>query len=178
MILGGLWVVADLGMVVDVVNENNQPVGIARRGDVLQRKLSFRTVHVFLFDQSEKLLLQKLPHNHLRSPGRLGSSVAGYLYSGETYQAAARRKMRQELSIDSAIRHVDTWPMIDAGSRKFVGLFSGAISQTPIFDPEEIAEIVYMDLEEVGGAIRRDQHRFTQTFVFAYERFREVDRAR
>lgn len=168
---------ADLGMVVDVVDESNRPIGTARRSDVLPKKLGFRTVHVFLFEPKGGLLLQELPQDHLRSPGKLGSSVAGYLHSGESYTQAAYRKMRAELGIESEIEHVGTWQMLDDGSRKFVALFAGICSQAPHFDSDEIADVCYVKLKSLDEMTRSEPERFTATFLFAYGRFRQIDTA-
>jgi len=169
-------VTADLEMVIDVVDDGNRPIGIARRAEVFERKLNFRTVHVFLFDSFGRVLLQKLPNSHLRNPGRLGSSVAGYLYSGESYATAAYRKMQQELNIETRIQQLAVWQMIDEGTNKFVGLFRGTAQKTPEFDRREIDGIVAMDPDTIEDAIRRKENLFTPTFVFVYERFRTATR--
>jgi len=63
--------------------------------------------------------------------------------------------------------------MMDQASGKFVGLFVGVTSQVPVFDPDEVADVIYMDLRVIAGEMEHDLGRFTQTFVFAYEQFRK-----
>src|SRR5690349_17107737 len=127
-------------MLVDIVDEKNRPIGRAERATLLHAHLNFRTVHILFWDAQERLLLQQLPPNHARHPGRLGSSVAGYLQSGETYFAAARRKEREELHLATRLRHLGVLEMRDEASRKFVGVFLGALMSTPVPDYEHIAE--------------------------------------
>jgi isopentenyl-diphosphate delta-isomerase len=171
--LGRTGVGADLGMIIDVVNDWNQPIGQARRGEVLGKGLGFRTVHIFLFDTLGRLLMQRLPDDHGRSPGRLGSSVAGYLNAGESYHEAAERKLNEELRINTDVSHVGTWQMRDGRSSKFVALFTGAVVEDPDFDRREISELVYMDLDDLNYLMQQRPEAFTHTFIFVYDRYKD-----
>ena len=113
-------------------------------GNLFNEKLNFRTVDVLLLDAKGRLLLQKLPDDHLRSPGKLGASVAGYLLAGEDYAEAAQRKMKSELGLSASLIYLGEVSMEDDGCRKFVGVFTGRIDRSPSFDRNEIEEIVYM----------------------------------
>jgi isopentenyldiphosphate isomerase len=161
----------DLGMTVDVVDERNQVVGVAERRSLFGKKLNFRTVDILLFDSSGRLVLQKLPRDHLRNPGRLGASVAGYLLAGESYAEAAARKSRSELQISSNLTYFGEVTMSDEGCLKFVGIFLGKIDQTPSFDRDEIEDLIYMQPAEVWANIRNSPEKFTPTFLLVYEHF-------
>ena len=165
---------ANLQMIVDVVDANNVPVGAARRADVLPNGLNFRTVHVLLMDAGGKVMLQLLPRHHRRSPSKLGSSVAGYVQRGETYQQAARRKLSEELSISADLQEVGTWPMHDEKSAKFVQLFVGRTHERPSFDRDEIADLISLDLLNLEQRVRDCPNEFTSTFLFVYGKFKSV----
>ncbi len=86
-------------MVIDVVDQNDSPVGMIRRNEVFTRRANFRVVHDLVFNQRGELLVQQLASTRTRHPGYWGSSVAGYIFAGESYEAAARRRLGEELGI-------------------------------------------------------------------------------
>lgn len=157
---------------VPTVDAANRIVGEARRGDVLPRALNFRTVHVLLFDGAGRLLLQRLPADHRRSPGRLGSSVAGYVLVGESYAEAARRKTADELGLTGSLDYRDTLAMTDQDSRKFVGVFTGTVDGPVRADPAQIAELVWLDVDTVESMLRDRPDRFTPTFRVVFDGWR------
>src|SRR4051812_14490778 len=107
-------------MQVDIVDLGNRPIGRSVRSDLFTKRQNFRTVHVILESRIRQIILQKLPLSHTRSPGRLGSSVAGYLQAGESYEDAAYRKLYDELRLSVPLRRLGEIDMIDNGPHKFV----------------------------------------------------------
>lgn len=165
----------DLDMAIDVVDVHNRPIGITRRGDVLATKQNFRTVHAILsVRRAEDILLQFLPSNHPRSPLRFGSSVAGYVMAGESYDIAIRRKLKDELvSVQTAqLRKLAEIQMDDEGSTKFVGVYVGRVASVPKFDEDHIAGLAVLPVSTIDGLLTSAPYLFTTTFVNVYRRFR------
>ncbi len=152
-------------MVIDRVDERDKVVGTVFRQDVFKLHANFRVAHVFLFNTMGELLLQRLAQTHRRNPGLWGSSVAGYIYSGESYEDAARRRLNEELGIFSA--DLDFWGKIrmrDAGSLKYIGLFIVRSDASPSPDKREIAEVRFSPVPQVKLLVRKQPARFTPTF--------------
>jgi len=87
------------GEIFDVVDENDALTGQATRGEVHEKNLLHRAVHVLVFNKRGDVLLQKrslLKDNH---PGVWDSSVSGHLDSGENYETAAIRELDEEMGI-------------------------------------------------------------------------------
>ncbi len=168
---------ATQNMQVDVVDSDNRVVGRSPRSGVLENGFGFRTVHVFMFDELGSLLLQVLKSDHSRNPSRFGSSVAGYLHTGESYLAAAVRKTHDELGIDSPLYPVGQLKMRDERSNKFVMLYSANIGFREVhWNPDEMAGIAKLSLAEIDFMMVSDRARFTPTFVQAYGFFRSKRR--
>jgi isopentenyl-diphosphate Delta-isomerase len=165
--------ISDLWMLVDAVDEANRPIGKAIRGDVLLDGVNFRTVHVLLRDAERRLILQRLPETHPRSPGQLGSSVAGYLRSGESYEAAAHRKLQEELGVDADLAYIDSISMKDRNSKKFIGVFVGDIDRAPRYDREQVAELVSLTLPELSIRVATTPTDFTATFIHVFGHIRQ-----
>lgn len=158
-------------MLVDVVDEQNRPIGVARRDTLIEKKLGFRTVHILLFNRKEELALQKLPANHSRNPNRLGSSVAGYLHRHETYAHAAERKLRSELGLTAALQDIGQVKMDDQGSLKFVQVYIGKLTDSPSPSKNEVAELLYLDEVSLQKQIKVAPAQFTPTFLRVYEHY-------
>jgi 16S rRNA (adenine1518-N6/adenine1519-N6)-dimethyltransferase len=86
----------------DVVNEADEVVGRATRGEVHAKGLMHRAVHVLVFNRRRELFLQKRSRLKDVHPGAWDSSAAGHLEPGESYAAAAVRELAEELGIDGA----------------------------------------------------------------------------
>ena len=162
----------DYSMTVDVVDQNNRPIGRAVRANLFAQRQNFRTVHVMLKNNLGDFLLQKLPLNHDRSPQRLGSSVAGYVRAGENYRRAAHRKLLAELGLHADLRWISVAKMKDGNSSKYIGVFEGIARQEPKFAPDEIEEILYLSPDSLRKLVLSSPESFTATFLFLYGKLR------
>jgi isopentenyl-diphosphate delta-isomerase len=155
--------------VIDVVDpRTGQPVGTAERGEALAAGLPIRTVHIFLFDDHHRLLLQVLGRERDRHPLLRGSSVAGFPRPGESEETAARRRAAEELGLDVPLRKVGTARTMDGASPKFVTLFDGPADDPRILEPGHVEGLEYWELATLDAEIARDPAAFTNTFLQVY----------
>lgn len=154
----------DASSLVDLVNDDDHVIGKCRRGEADAGEGNFRVAHVFVFSASGKLLLAQLGSVRTKQPGAWGSSVAAQLWSGETYQDAAQRRLVEELGISSPVQHIDTVRMREEARYKFVGLFSALSDDPHIREPDHIASIASHDFDEVVRLVAEQPERFTPTF--------------
>lgn len=85
--------------IFDVVDGDDRVIGQAKRREVHEKGLTHRAVHVFIFNRNGDLYLQKRSHLKDMNPGVWDSSVSGHLDSGEEYEEAALREIREEAGI-------------------------------------------------------------------------------
>ncbi len=90
----------------DVVDECDRPIGRASRDEVHARGLRHRSVHILVWNGAGEVWLQRRSFLKDRYPGRWDSSAAGHLDAGESYDAAARRELREELGVDAPCEFV------------------------------------------------------------------------
>ncbi|HVV00191.1 MAG TPA: NUDIX domain-containing protein, partial [Verrucomicrobiae bacterium] len=83
--------------IFDVVNENDEVIGSAPRGEVHRTGAMHRATHVLAFNQRGEVFLQKRSMLKDRQPGKWDSSASGHVDSGESYDACAVRELREEL---------------------------------------------------------------------------------
>lgn len=159
---------------IDIVDEQDQPVGLMERGQVLAAGANFRVAHIFVFDDAGRLLLQQLGQVRTRNPLRWGSSVAAYLHAGETYDEAAQRRLREELGLDVPVSFVDKVRMRDHNSTKFIGLYRAHAHRARNAEPEHLERLEYRDLAWVADALEREPELFTETFALLFPHYTKV----
>ena len=152
-----------LTSLIDMVDEQNQPIGVVRRRDVFRLRANFRTVHVLIFNGRGELLLHRLTWTRDREPGRWGSSAAGYLHAGEDYPAAARRRLAEELSISSPLAEVGVTCMHDEGAAQFAGVFTATADRPRSAAPARLAEITFRPVAVVEQDMAAHPDDYTET---------------
>lgn len=107
----------------DVVDENDQVISQATREHVHQHGLRHRAVHLFVYNRAGELFLQKRSLLKDVHPGAWDSSAAGHLDAGEDYESAARRELREELSLEGEVEKLAELPATPRTGYEFVHLF-------------------------------------------------------
>lgn len=156
---------------IDAVNERDEEIGRIPRGDVLREGRNFRTAHIFVVNDRGELLLQRLAAGRDRHPGRWGSSVAAYLFAGESYRAGAERRLEEELDLRTELRQLGKIEMRDEHSLKFVSAFLTRSNVAENHDPGHLSELAYLRVSEVERSLRRKPENFTPTFAALFTAF-------
>jgi isopentenyldiphosphate isomerase len=160
-------------MIVDIVDAADRVVGAAPRKELFRIGQGFRVAHVFVFNKDGHLLVQRLAPVRDRHPLRWGSSVAAYLFAGETYADAARRRLDQELSVaDPSPIPVLHTSMTDDGCVKWISLFRVAAEGPFSPDHGHIADLEFRPLDVLGQQVAAAPDDFTPTFVHLFRLFR------
>lgn len=90
---------------LDLVNEHDQVVGRVERAEAWARGLPVRVVNAFIVNARGELWIPRRTLTKRMFPGGLDMSMGGHVGAGETYEAAFRREVHEELNLD-----VDTVP--------------------------------------------------------------------
>ena len=85
---------------LDLVNPQGDVIGQAHR-DLCHKspELMHQAVHVFVFDDENRLFLQKRSRFKIIAPGKWDTSVGGHVDPGESYAEAACREGAEELGL-------------------------------------------------------------------------------
>lgn len=153
---------------LDVVNDKDAVIGQETRSVVHQTGLQHRGVHVFLFDEDGKMLIQKRSADRASSPSLLDCSVSEHVQAGESYLEAAMRGMKEELGVEGIeIKPLGTIKMeYGPNDNEISRIYEGRVIPDQIrFDSVEISEIRYMSLEEIQAGINNEKGLFCRWFV-------------
>jgi hypothetical protein len=157
-------------MEIDAVDDEDRSVGTIKRSEVFVRRANFRVAHVFIFNRNRELLIQQLAFTRERHPGQWGSSVAAYLFAGESYADAAVRRVSEELHVrDCSLRVFGKTVMIDQGCKKFITLFTASFDGPFQYDRSLIAQTQFLPVSEIVLMHRSGARIFTPTFLKVLE---------
>lgn len=88
---------------LDLVNRNDKVIGKMKRSEVYSKDLSnFRTVNAFLINSKGQIWVPRRAKDKRIFPLCLDMSMGGHVESGETYDQAFKRELKEELNIDVA----------------------------------------------------------------------------
>jgi isopentenyl-diphosphate delta-isomerase len=157
---------------VVLVNEQDEQVGTMEKLAAHRSPHLHRAFSVFLFDRKNRLLLQQRAHSKYHSGGLWTNTCCSHPYPGETVEAAATRRLREEMGIECSLRksfHFTYQAEFDNGlwehefDHVFVGCYEGEISP----DPDEVAGWCYKSLAEIRADLELSGHQYTAWFKIA-----------
>jgi ADP-ribose pyrophosphatase YjhB (NUDIX family) len=155
---------------VDVVDPSDRVIGTLPRRQLLSTGANFRVVHILLFNRHKELLLQCIAPG-LRHEGMWGSSVAGYVLAGESYEQAAARKLRDELGLRIPLTLLCKSSMLDGASEKFIGLFEALYDGPLVPDPSQTAQLIHLPLTTLERERQAGLRAFTPTLLHVLDRY-------
>jgi isopentenyl-diphosphate delta-isomerase type 1 len=84
---------------IQIVNQADKPIGSASLEEIHTQGLRHRIVYIICEDPTGRILLQKRALDMSTYPGCWDISAAGHVDEGETYEAAAKRELQEELGL-------------------------------------------------------------------------------
>ena len=153
---------------LDIVNDQDIVIDQQMRSTVHRLGLLHRGVHVFLYTQDGKLLVQKRSADRAASPSALDCSVSEHAKAGETYLEAAMRGMKEEMGVEGIeIRPIVRISMMyGPNDNEISTIYEGTIDPALVrFDPGEIEEVNYYRTSELTEMINAGSSKFCEWFV-------------
>jgi len=149
---------------LQVVDEQDRPVGAASRQEVHARSLRHRAVHVLLFNGTGDLYLQRRSANKETWPGYWDSSCSGHVGAGESYDASAARELGEELRLKSTVRQLGKLGASPQTENEFICVYA-ALHDGPIRPNEaEIDEGRFFPVDHLRLELRANARPFTPAF--------------
>lgn len=160
---------------IQIVDENDQVIEVATRADAQAKGLFHRIVRILVFDENGRVLLQKRTSDQDTWPNCWDNSAAGHVDAGEGYEIAARRELSEELGIDGELEKVAIYKSESRYGDKILNRFSAVFRITLPSDtqfnpqPEEVSEIRWFTLNEVGEMIKNHPDLVTEGVKGTYK---------
>jgi isopentenyl-diphosphate Delta-isomerase len=159
--------------IFDVVDAHDCVLRTESRAVVHRNKLLHRAVHVFVFNATGQLYLQRRSLTKDSAPGKWVSSCSGHLDSGEDYDHAAERELGEEIGLyelQDFERIFKESPCKQTGY-EFVWVYR-CISEGPFaLDPEEVSDGKWINIEELNSWIEARPRDFAWSFTHLWEKY-------
>jgi isopentenyl-diphosphate Delta-isomerase len=158
-----------------VVDENDQPVGVGEKMAVHLKGLLHRCFSIFIFNDKGEVLLQKRAASKYHSGGLWTNTCCGHPLDGEALDAAAHRRLFEEMGFDCALREVFSFIYkadLDHGLKEhefdhvFVGTHTGAVNP----NPEEADGFRWASMSVVSEEIAKAPEAYTVWSKIAFEK--------
>jgi isopentenyldiphosphate isomerase len=153
---------------LDIVDEKDNVIGQDTKENKFRKELISRNVAIFILDNNKKLLIVKRSPYKKSFPNRYDLAACGNVKSGESYQEAAIREVKEELSINCNLKFFgkifNEFKEKDIIIRYFTGIFLGYFSEEVKLN-DELVELKRLSVKEVEDLINKDKELFTPGFI-------------
>lgn len=163
--------------VVLVDPEDNEVGSMGKLQAHVEGKLH-RAFSVFLFDAQGRLLVQRRAAGKYHSAGLWTNTCCSHPRPGEHVPEAARRRLREEMGIDTPLVHRFSFiykAEFENGliehelDHVFFGEWDGPVRP----NPEEADAAAYMSIEELNADLSAHPERYTAWLRICWERVKE-----
>jgi 16S rRNA (adenine1518-N6/adenine1519-N6)-dimethyltransferase len=158
-----------------VVDEYDQPVGLAPRGMVHANNSLHRAVHILIFNKMGDLFLQLRSRSKDRHPLTWDSSAAGHVNAGEDYDETAKRELMEELGAETTLERVSKLPASEKTGYEFIWLYRGTYDGTFKLNRSEIDAGRFFPPKIVDAWIKVRPRDFAPGFVECWKIWRETN---
>jgi isopentenyl-diphosphate delta-isomerase len=154
---------------VILVDGNDRPVGSAGKLAAHRQSLLHRAVSVFVFDRAGRVLLQKRADAKYHSGGLWSNTCCSHPRPGEMSATAARRRLLEEMGIDTQVEfafsllyqvELSNGLVEHEFDHVFFACYDGVV--TP--DAAEVCDWRYVDPQRVSRELAGEPGRFTAWF--------------
>jgi len=159
--------------VFDVVDVNDRVIRQARRADVHANGWLHRAVHILVQRGNGDIFLQQRSMEKDSNPGRWDSSASGHLDSGEGYDTAAFREVREELGVDvKDLEEVGALRACEQTGWEFVRIYMARHEGPFVLHPGEISDGCWISPEGLDEWRQRSPDAFPSCFHAVWEAVR------
>lgn len=155
---------------VILVDEKDNPVGTGEKMAVHRLGQLHRAFSIYLFDDQGKMLLQKRALGKYHAGGLWTNTCCSHPRIGETDEAAAHRRLREEFGFDfNPLQEISPFiykVALDKGmtEHEYLHIFVGKGKVVPNANPEEIMDFKWVAVEELLKDIKEHPENYTGWF--------------
>ena len=141
---------------LDIVNDQDEVIGVEAREDADYQKTRHRIGHIFLFNDQGDLAVQLRSANLKYMPHAWCATACGHVSSGEDFDIAAARELEEETGIQTKIERLSK-DLFDVTHRGMLMTYTGKWGGEFQFPKAEIEDIKFFPLIEVKAMIERGE---------------------
>ncbi len=160
---------------VILVDSNDKVIGEMEKLKAHQSGTLHRAFSVFLFNESNELLLQQRALTKYHSAGLWTNTCCSHPRMGENTMDAAKRRLLEEMGIECELEFAFSFiykAELENGliEHELDHVFTGRYTDAPNFDPNEVGDWKYDSIEHIKSDLRLSPELFTAWFKLAFEK--------
>jgi len=164
---------------VILVNEYDEPIGTLEKMEAHRRGILHRAFSVFVFDRQGRMLLQQRALSKYHSGGLWTNACCSHPRPGEDTQAAARKRLQEELGFDTEIKPLFTFTykaQFENGltEHEFDHVFIGTYDGDILPNAAEVMAYRYETFAQIEAELFQQPEKFTAWFGIAFLRVGRV----
>ncbi len=164
---------------VVLIDNHDTEIGIMEKNEAHIKGVLHRAVSVFIFNAKGEWLLQRRAFHKYHSPGEWSNTCCTHPFPNESYLAAAKRRLSEEMGLSPTIEEeFRTIYKAELGNgmieHEYDTVFIGYSDQLPEINPDEIAEYKYVSTQDLDQDIQLNPNHYTLWFRKFYPRIQEV----
>lgn len=145
---------------LDLVDKNDTVIGTIARAEMVRRDVkNVRVVVAFIRRKDGALWIPRRTAHKQMFPLALDSSMGGYVASGESYEEAFARELREELNIecDAVSWHVKGTLTPAQGVHAFTQVYELLSEHVPHYNSEDFCEWFWLTPHELLARVARGE---------------------
>lgn len=138
---------------LDLVDEDDNVIGKKKRSEIYSESLSnFRLVNAFIVNSKGELWIPRRTADKKMFPLGLDNSMGGHVESGESYEEAFGRELKEELDIDlekikyTLLGHLNPK---DNKVSAFMKVYEIKMDEAPNYNPEDFVEYFWLTPQQI-----------------------------
>lgn len=156
---------------IDVVDEQDRIIGILPKSKIMDDAITHRGVYVMLLNLDDEVFVHQRAFRKKSYPDYWDMFVGGFVSSGEDYNTAARRELKEETRIiANGIDFISKFRYKTKEDDWFGRLYKYATNQEPVIQEEEIEQAFYLPIEQLEDFIK--QRKVKPSSLYVYENYR------
>ena len=165
--------------IFDVVDALDRVIGQATRETVHRDGLFHRAVHVFAFNSTGEIFLQRRAFTKDSAPGLWSSSCSGHVDAGESYEQATLRELVEEIGLtldpEALLLRLAVSPC-PATENEFARVYRCFADPPLTLDPDEVMDGLWLAEVKLNSWILREPEAFAPSFLHLYALNRMAER--
>lgn len=162
--------------IFDVVDENDCVLRQEPRAIVHRKKLLHRAVHVFVFNHTGELYLQRRSMTKDTAPGKWMSSCSGHVDTGEDYDDAAARELIEEIGLHEPgdLKRIFKEAPCKQTGYEFVWVYTCHSEGPFTLEPTEVIEGQWIEVTNLNKWLKERPRDFAWSFSHLWAKFQAL----
>jgi isopentenyl-diphosphate delta-isomerase len=158
-----------VGSSVTLVDDNDNEIGTQSKLATHRRGKMHRAFSIFIFDKSNRLLIQQRADHKYHSPELWSNTCCGHPLMGEKATISGRRRLKEELNMDCELEDLFSFKYkhkLASGliENEIDHVLIGRTDYRPIPNEKEVMDCRWINLTDVRKDVRKNPQKYTYWF--------------